>query len=242
MLTPENAEVNKMLNEYVSPPRLKIIQPTAKAPLSEMFGIGDVCLMPTMTPLAKKGVKFSFVPVFFFPEFLACNPMGAETFIRDRSFDRASPIAKKAQDPSKRSEPWDKDPSKSVTYQEVLSFLIVIVGHEELMGTACAVGFARSEYKTGQQLASMIKMRGVPMFGTVWDAQTKTRNNASGTWQGLEITPSQEDSGYITDQAVFEQLKEQHRLFKEAYDNRTISVNYDDSDVEKPAAGDSKEF
>lgn len=242
MLAPEYADVNAALNEFVSPPRLKIVQGTAKPPLSEKFSPGDVCLMPTMNLVATKGKPFSVVPIFFYPEWLVCNPLEADTFIADRSLDPKSDIAAASRDPKKRKIPWEKDPSKFVSFQETLTFLFAIVGHEELMGTVCAASFARAEHKSGSNLASLIKFRRVPMFGTVWDAVTKQRSNPSGTWWGFNFSQCESDNGFVADREVFMSFEKLNKEFKKAYDDRAIVVNYDDTDVAEPAATANPEF
>ena len=110
------------------------------------------------------------------------------------------------------------------------------------MGTVCAASFARAEHKTGSNLASLIKMRRVPMFGTVWDAIAKQRNNASGTWWGLNFSQCQEDNGFVADKEVFLNFEKLNKEFKKAYDDRAIVVDYDDSDVKAEAPAASTEF
>ncbi len=232
LMVPENADINRMLEGYVSPPRIKIVQGTTKPPISDVYAPGDAILTPTLTELAKKGQPFSFTPLFFYPEWLYTNPMEAEQFIIARSLDPKSDIARLSRDPQTRKHPWEKDATKSCNYTEVLTFIVSIVGHEELQGVQCAMAFQKAEYRTGSTFASSIKMRKVPMTGTVWDAVAKQRTNKAGTWWGFDIKPSQTDRGLVLEASQFDAFNQAHATLKTAFNDSKLVVAHD-LDVEE---------
>lgn len=227
------AEVNELMAQYVRPPRIKIVQGQARPPISEMFSAGDVIFVPTNVLVAEKEKPFIFVPLFFYPEWLVFNPLGAETTIRDRSLDPTSDIAIKSRLPETRKEPWPENPNpdpkkpKYVSYREHLNFICALEDAGELTGVQFAVSFSQSEHKTGMTLSSSIKMRGVPMFGTRWQAKTSLRTNSEGNWYGLDITPAKDN--LVRDEELFNQYHASFIAYKEQHANRLIVVSHDDS-------------
>lgn len=236
-----DSKVNDSLKGYVSPPRVKTIQPLTKAPLSELFVAGDSCLLPMQQLLAKRGTAFSFVPIFFYPEYISCNPNGVEPFIRERTLDKSSELAAKCRDPKRREEAvnGDPDPKKRIKNREVLVFLVAIVGHESLTGVVASMSFSSGEYRTGTNLTSALKMRGIPMFGTVWNAKAGNRTNSKGAWWGYDITPVQEAQGLVDDEAAFNTFRELNREFHEAYLESRIVVDLnEEADAGAPDSGE----
>lgn len=222
--------MNESLNQYVTPPRVKVVQPLTKPPVSEHFAAGDVCLMPMMQLVSKKQTEFSFVPLFFFAEFITTNPLGSDTFIRDRSTDPKSVIAQKARDPQRREETIEG--GIKIRHTEVLNYIVSIVGHDELTGTPVTLSFARAEHKQGTNLASRIKLRNVPMCGTVWTAKSAQRSNPKGTWWGIDVFQCQEENGLVQDPAIFDMFVNQHNELKKAYIEQRLIVEQDEDNVD----------
>lgn len=246
MRSAELADVNKTMDQYVTPPRIKQVQGTSKPPVSDRYSPGDVCLVPTLDLVAKKGEIFTVVPLYFFPEWLETNPIEADVFIRDRSFDPKSLIAAKARDQKRWREPWDQahggsDATKSIRFTETLNFIIAIVNHPELTGMVASLGFARSEHKTGSSWSTSIRFRRLPMFGQVWDLRTSQRTNNKGAWYGFNPQQHPEDGGLVMDKDAFEQFKGLHDTYREAHMASRLQVNVDDRD-EIVAESETTEF
>jgi len=238
-----DAEANNTMNEFVTPPRIKIVQPTARAPVSEKFSAGDTCLLPTLQEVAKKETPFLMVPLFFFPEYLETNPLEAETFIRDRSLDPNSEIARLSRDPEKRKRPWEKDSTKFISYVETLNFIVAIVGHEQLTGMIASIGFQRAEHKTGTSWTTSIKFKRVPMFGTVWEAKSAKRTNQRGTWWGYNIQGCQDDQGLVLDVDAFNEFKQLNEVFKQAHADKRLVIGTDEDELASSATtGDTGAF
>lgn len=230
------------LDQFITPPRLKVVQGTAKPPLSDLFNPGDVCLTPLNVCVAEKGKPFTVVPLFMFAEWLETNPLEAGQFIRARTLDPKHPIAIKSRSPETRREPWDaghggNDPTKFVSFVETLNFIMAIVGHPDLTGTMCSVGFAKTEHKTGGALSAMIRLRGVKMFGTVWDVRTSQRTNDKGAWWGLNFSQHAEDAGIVTDRESYEFFKAEADKLRAAHLQQRLVVEQDYSEDEAAQAG-----
>jgi hypothetical protein len=228
-----NAGISK---EFVVPPRLRQVQPTAKAPVSDIFSKGDVCMMPGLMEVAKVGKPFLVVPLYFFAEWLETNPVEAPVFIRARTLDPKHEIAVKARNPLTRRIPWDEehggsDPTKFISYQETLNFIVAVVGHPELTGMVASMGFARAEHKTGTSWATQIKMRGIPMCGTVWEMSTAKRTNTKGEWYGFNSRQCSEDQGMVLDPGAYAQFVKLHDDFMELHREGRVMVQTDQDEL-----------
>lgn len=230
------AGMNDSLKGFVRPPIIKIVQGTAKPPISDMFKRGDAILTPTLTLLAAKGQTFQAVPLMFFPEWIVKNPIGADVTVADRSFDPKSDIAIKSRDPKTRKAPWEQDKTKSVKYLEVLNFVIAIWNNENLPGLVAVVRFSSGEHKTGTSWATSIKMRNIPMCGTIWEFMVGDRSNKDGTWGGFNIHPPKEGPSLVMDSNAFESLKKLALEYQAAHKERLLVVDDDDAGGEDEAS------
>lgn len=226
-------QANELLSQYVQPPRMKIVQPTTKPPLSERFSPGDLLLMPSETLVANRGEPFLFTPLFFFPEWITVNPLGSDQFIRERTYDPESDLATKARDPKRRKEPCPEDASKTISHRESLVF-IVALHLEEFAESYAALSFARAEHKKGTALASSIKMSGVPMYGTIWEGKVSQRSNAEGQWFGVDTGPPHGTSRFVQDKELYEKYKAAHADFRDAYLNNKIKMDSDEEELTEP--------
>lgn len=249
------------LREYIIPPRLKIVQPLSGEPFSSLFNKGDVVLVPTMSRVAevmldekkkptKKGSPFCLIPVFFFAEWCAWNPLsmkGNLPAIRERSLDPKSDVARKSRNQETREErcPESNDPKDLIRYQEHLNFVAVLLGTGETAGIPVVISFSRAEHRTGANLASKIAMRSAPIFGCIFEANAQERNNAKGTWYGLDINNPSVASGMggvVTDETQYAALRRLHLEMKEAHAKNLIIVDHDDNDIDSEASGDDPKF
>lgn len=239
-------DVNKLLTQFVRPPRIKVVQGTAKPPLSDNFRAGDVVLMPAMVGLAEAKTEITVVPIFFFPEWYVMNPLEADMMIRDRTTDPASEIAVKSRDPKKRKEPWpeqtvvDEDhPQRYITYVESLNFICEIVGHPNLTGQQVAFSFARAEHKTGTNWASSLKMKNLPLFASPWAMKTSQRTNPKGSWWGFDISPTNE----FVDEETFTRLRAAHDALFGAYEEGRIEIDHaEDESTDSTPSPETNEF
>jgi len=254
----DKREGTETLREFIIPPRLKVVQPLSGEPFSTMFNKGDVVLVPTMTRAAevlldenkkptKAGAPFVFVPVFFFAEYCAWNPLsmkGTLPAIRERSLDPKSDIARKSRNPDTREErcPESKDPKDLIRYQEHLNFVCVLLNTGETSGVPLVISFARAEHSSGRNLASLIAMRSAPIFGCIFEAHAQLRQNQKGSWYGLDITNPSVASGFgghVTDEAQYNALKKLHVEMKEAHARNLLVVDHDDNELDAESAGPS---
>lgn len=235
------------LGQYVRPPRLKVIQKSAHPPLCDNFSTGDVIMMPQqllVAPVnkeAKAGESFFFNPVFFFAEYVSWNPIqlkGKEPAIIERSFDRNSAVAQKARDPDRRKEVMNPDaaPDKQmfIRHVEHLNFIGLLVDHE-YSGLPIVLSFSKGEARTGQNFASLIKMRRGPLWGMQFECFSKHRpGTGEGDWYGIDVINPSEESGvtpWILDEAAYKRRCDLHEELKEQFESRLIIVEHGDDDV-----------
>ena len=228
------------VQEFVSPPRLKIVQKSADDTLKDKFSEGDIFVTPFMQAIYEparddKGriieediIPFRFTPIFFFPEWCCINPYALRAqlqFIRERSTDPNSEVARKARNRATWSEPCPDDTAHDMRYSEHLNFLVKLEEHPDPI----CVTFARSEHSTGRKLCNLIKMRNAPIFGNVFQATLGHRSNALGDWWGLDIENPAEDPW--VDQELYPVYKTAYEACKEQHESGQIRVDYED---EKP--------
>lgn len=248
-----------LLAQYAQPPRMKLRQPTARPPLSDVAPEGSVVLMPSMQIIASRDEEFHIVPIFFYPEWCVLNPLSMSDLptIRERSLDPKSDIAVRSRSAETRKGPMpgfesdftSQDPKKrkALTYQENLNFIFELQDGE-LAGTQFVATFAKAEHKTGRTLASNIQMRkkssGVHPCGLVFAAQSKQRENNDGRWFGLNIyLPTSGVSPYVTSESHFRGLKKCHDELFEAYQSKAIGdFIKPEEDVDTAPSAESSDF
>lgn len=257
-------------NQYISPPRMKVVQKQSGAPLSEMFDTGDVILMPNMLLVSKvkkndnnkpagEGHGFGLTPLFFFPEWLLINPMelkGSLPFIEQRSLDPNSPMVPRCRNKDLWLDPiLDQTTGKQMVkegkpmfrrYVEALNFLVMIVGDHPASGVPVLLSFSKGEHKSGGNLLTLLKLRKAPIFGCQFFAQTRHRpNNPKGDWYGIDVMNPPGDSGispFVQDGEDYDAYKKMHKEFREHHSKNLIRVDYDDSEVTVDATVTPSEF
>lgn len=243
----QNQEVmgTEALNAYVRPPRLKLVQAMSRAPFDQ-YDQGTVLVVPQLIEFAKvdratkKGDKWKFIPLFFYPEWIQTNPMALANapFIRERSFDPRSELARKARTKETWFEPCPEDPKLQIANRECLNFVVMPYDHPTLSGTMCVLTFARANFRDGSNLASMIKIRKAPIFGQVFEASAAQRENAKGAWWGLNISiPEDTPWAGVEDFEVFKAL---HLELAKTHEEGLLQVDYDDTEESQTAT--STEF
>lgn len=235
----------ELVNQYVVPPRLKVMQPMADYTMFEGLEKGDTVLMPQKLKLASPGEPWHFVPLFFYPEFITVNPIqmkGQLPMIRDRSLELDSAIANKSRSPETRKEKCPENPQLELSHHEVLTFIVALVGPHAHFTLPLSMSFWKGEHRTGTNFSGLIKMRGGPLFGGIYEAKVpkEMRKNAKGQWYGIDVGNPSDSSGmppFVQDEGEFKQLKSMHLALKQSYDDRKIQVEYED---EEPSVDESK--
>lgn len=247
-MLPEDVDAGtENLGEYIRPPRVKVVQPLSKA-LTDEFNVNDTVLLPqrilvaaSLTNEAGKtsksktgaGEKWHFVPLFFWPEWIAWNPreLKDEPAIAYRTTNRDDPFVEACRD-SKRwlvrheNSPADKD--LYVRNCEHLNFVVMPID-SPIAGMPVCISFSRSEHRVGTNFASLIKMRKAPIFGCIFEASTGYRENADGEWYGLDVrNPSEETGGLVQDADDYKFFKHQHEELKKAHAANMIQVDLED--------------
>lgn len=231
--------------DYISPARLKIVQSQTSGDVGDKFAPGDVVLMPQLMRLAEmeydgaKPValveKFTFVPLFFFPEWITINKWGSGLpFIRDRSSDRKSLLAQKAKDPNTRLETID---GEEVRHVEVLNFMIKL-DHSEFGDIPAVLSFSKGEWRKGSNLITLMKTRHVAMYHQRFEASVSQRENDDGKWFGFDIEMPSEN-GFVSEEYAADYAA-MHKRLKEAHGEAKIVVNHDEEDGQ--ATHTSEEF
>lgn len=235
------------LGDYVYPPRVKVIQSNAEEQYSK-FQPGDVVLVPQGIVVAHVDEAFHFVPLLFYPEWAAVNPIetkGQLPMFRERTFDPNSTLARKARNPDLRREPCPECAGKDIKNTEFLTFICLILNNEECLGMPVALSFSSGSHRDGSQLSSLVKMRRCPIFGGVYEGKVpKTkRKNTKGQWYAIEVGNPSVESGvesFVQDPAVYDKLKELHLQLKETNDRIMVQYDEDPEDEALAAAGESK--
>lgn len=232
----QNQEVmgTEALNAYVRPPRLKIVQAMSRPPFDQ-YDQGTVLVVPQLMVFAgvdratKKGSPWKFIPLFFYPEWVQTNPIALKDapFIRERSLDPRSELARKARTKETWFEPHPERPDLQVANRECLNFVVMPYSHPTMTGTMCVLTFAKANFRDGSNLASMIKIRKAPIFGQVFEASAGQRENAKGAWWGLNIQIPEEP--WVTAEE-FEVFKTLHLELDKTHKEGLLMVDYDDTD------------
>jgi len=228
------------LKDFVVPPRLKIVQKQSGEQY-EQYRPGACLLMPQMVELADQGEAFHFVPLFFFPEWCLWNPLemkGSLDMIRERTLDPKSDMVAKSRDPERRTIPCPENEKYECRFVEHLNFVVMPIGHPGVENMLVNISFGKAEHRTGTTLSGLIQMRHAPIYGCQFEARTSQRQNAMGSWWGLDIgQPSLESDvpPFVQDEAVFEQYYELHKMLKSKHNDSLLQVDYEDSVIDTTA-------
>lgn len=147
------------LEDFSKPPRLFIVQALSGPPIKPPFADGDIIVV-SGSKIIKIGnfeTPYSFTPLYFFVDYLALNPNSVKPFIKDRSFDPNSIIAKKAR-AFIREQVVGGSPDQVIKYVTNLNF-IHIIHNEEIGEIPVHNSFNRGTFKVGQSLIGLIQDR-----------------------------------------------------------------------------------
>lgn len=154
---PKGAHSAWGMDSYSKPARIVVVQGLSKPPLKPPFIDGDVILTPKNIKIGDSQTPITITPIGFFTDFLALNPQGTQPWIKERSFDPASDVAKKAKAFAKVLIPGTTD--KFVKYVTNLNFIVFIHGYPDLEEMPVHMSFNRGIYKVGQSFITLIQDR-----------------------------------------------------------------------------------
>lgn len=199
-----DAGMTKDLRSVMLPSFLRIIQAQVLSQEIRDLGVqlGDVILLPERRIVSLKSPRIigatqypatppiPFVPVFFFKEWVLMNPIklrGQKPWIRDRSRDPDSTIAKMAGNPNTREAVCPDLPTERMKYAEVLNYL-VMPRIEDAPLLPVFMTFLSAEHSTGRKFANLIVARGpYPIYAGLYEFSVGIRTNTQGTWGGYDI-------------------------------------------------------
>lgn len=235
----------ELLKQYVIPPRIKIVQPMSKKPLSELFREGDAVALPMMQQIAEydrdeRMPAFFFTPILFYPEWIAWNPMDSKGKIpatRGRTLDPRHPIAAKAKDERLReSEVCPEFPKNErgqpcyVKYLEHLTFIIKILPPHPLAELPITVSYSSGEHRYGSNFITMMQLRKAPLYGCNFQAVIRERDNGKGRWFGIDVENPHADSGvsaFVQDREQFDSNQRIWREYDALLKEKLIQVDYE---------------
>jgi len=239
----------KGLQEYVIPPRIKIVS-LQSAKLLETFRAGDVVLTPTNSiivepdrddrgSLSEGGNRsFDFTPIFFYPEWVTWNDIklkGQEDSVLYRTTDPTDPIVAKARNKKLREEDHPRVEGLKIRHVEHLNYIVVLIDHP-IGEQPALLSFSRGEWFSGCNFASLIGMRKASLFGCVYTATVIFRKGKLGDWYGLDVSNPTDRVPWVTEEqyGLFESL---HLKFEDHHKNSRLKASLEDEEVAKdPAA------
>lgn len=214
--------------------QIRVVQAMSDATLKEQVGEGAAVLQPGAVLLAKRGEKFNFVPLFFFPEFITWKDRrdSGGSPIADRSFDKAGEIAAKSRNADSRWEPYPGGPKNDpykMRHVEHLNFAGVIYGGDLHM-TPAALSFSKGELSVGKNLCSAALLRKVganpaPLWSQVWSFGSNVREAGGYSWFGLDF--SNPETPWIAEDEV-QIFKALHEELRDLHEAQRLSVDQSD--------------
>lgn len=254
--------------QYVSPPRMRIVQGLSKPEIRALFVPGDVYCSPSNQLIAangrdarqqpaigpKCGTPFFISPIFQFTEFLVWNPreMAEQglSMIRDRSLALDSDIARIARDKNLRESyacPEDRTGKLFLRYQEHLNF-IVNVCDGDLFGTPMILSFVRGEFKSGIDFCNLIQglsnvgRSTLELYARIYKCQVGYRDKGpQKQWYGIDVTTPlvSDQMPAFAEADLYEWLEGQYNRFRSLHESRQLQGAQDDDAVD-PGTIDGK--
>lgn len=228
------------MDEYVSVPRVKVIQGTTAEEVKDRFGEGAAVIIPgdlTLSPKKSKGgTGFEFIPLYFWVSYVKISDRDDKEsmMILEETFDKNSPLAELARNPDTREEPYgpeitegkDKGELKFTAKNvERLNFIVRIDSGEH-KGIDCGLTFERGEFSHGKRLCSLISMRKagtrtLPLFGGRYKATPDNRTRGTNTWYGLDVANAETP---VISGAMAKELESAHNAFKELHAKKALGI------------------
>lgn len=221
----------------VRPPFLKIVQKQSDDALIHEFGIGTAILVPDRLPVLRDGdAPLRIVTLLQYTEYLKISPIGnkgKEPFIKERSLDPKSDLARRCMDPTLWSEPhpsFPNDPKNTYRNCEAINFLCFFQDeHMQGLETPFTLSFSRGSYGKGANFCRLLAMRKRPIFGCVFDLSIDPTpgQNAQGTWRRFQIDNPQGDP-WVSNPDEFNIYKDLHIEAMSKLKEGMLETGYDD--------------
>lgn len=241
----------------ITPPRMRIVQAQSRAPLSDLFNVGDTVIVPQnelVAPLpydggrpAEQGEDFLITPLFFYVEFLVWNDIklqATEESVLNRTTDPEDEIALKARNPKlwKEAHPNGKA-DYFIRYSEHLNFIVTIENeNSDVRGLPIVMSFNGAEHRTGANFLALLKMRRAPLYGCTFNVATGRRENSKGNWYGWDITNPKDGSPRWVPANKIDAYRELYHEMKEAFESNMLATEYDVEENTSSAPKDAGEF
>lgn len=231
------------MSKFIVPPRMIIVQSTAKEPLDK-YNPGTLIVMPNETVVGEFDKEerclkepLIVVPIFFFAAYTLDNPKElwpTKGRCSEYSFDHDSVTAQRAMNPKLR-EVMIEGCTKPAVYTTRLNFILYLM--REDINEAVMFTFKRAEMRKGMDFNSLIKARSAPIFGCQFAVDVSKRSNDKGEWYGLDISNPPADVGpWVANAELYEHFKEEHLKLKEAHEAKLIAPSHDDDEEVEPVS------
>lgn len=229
------------LQGYMVVPRLIVVQKSSSSERINQHGMGSIVCVPNDVTVAAHGDAVTITPILFFPEWLMVSSIELRNkapFIRDRSLDPKSNIARLARDPTKWSAPDPEHPGLKVRYLEVLNYVVHV--KSPAFNDIAVLGFSKTGHKDGGRWSNLIRARGASIFAGNYEARTVIRSNAQGEWFNIVISnPTGEDTAPWVTEDEFKNYEKAHTQYKSlATAGRLMGADDEDAVGETVAVSD----
>lgn len=248
----------EQLEQFVVPPRLKIVQKQADDVLLDQFKVGDLVISPANSLVAKAGEPVAFVPLFFWAEWCIWNPFELKAdpsvdTIAYRTTDAADPLVAKCRNKKTRAEDYldaggqpkvdSKGNNMQVRNVEHLNFMITLLSGP-LAGATVVQSFFKAQHSDGTNFNQLIKVRSggrIPLYAMQFEMMTYDRSYGGNTWKGLKVQNPISVEPWCTKESL-EILREQYEGFVKLHGEGVIQPDFDTDEVqgEVVEAGEGK--
>lgn len=229
------------VGEFVSTPRLHLLQPLSPEVVDGKYPVGTVVLRPQNVIVCPKDGAFYATPIFFWPEWIAWNPRAMRQqlpAIRERTTDPKSALAMRCRNSATWREPCPENPQQEIRNCEHLNAALIVYGVDELGFSPAVVSFSRASHAAGRKFATLIKTRRAAIYGGVYEFAVKQRANNQGSWFELAADNPSEASGvspWVSNPNDYAALAGCHQQFASLFASGQISA-VDDADADAEAA------
>ena len=225
------------MSEYLTPPRVKIMQPSRKEPFKSEFEEGVVISTPSNTVLCDVDGHFAYTVIYTYDQFCVHNPWERPDdmpYIRESTLDKKSVIAQKCR--NYVSEPCPEVAGEEIKYMTHINALIMVHGMKDtsIQGVPLMLSQYSGEAKSGRQMLDLLHTRcqnGTPIYAHRLMAHQVPRKKGRNEWQGLDHSnpgPDVPFGPFIEDAVEFAHYKELYLKAKGLVESGKIVVDYED--------------
>lgn len=239
--------------QYVSLPRVKIIQQMTDPDLKKEFGEGTAIIRPGNGVLCEADGEVMVTPVHFYTEYLKISDRNDDEnpMIMERDLNPDSDLAKICRDYERRIEMYPEDAGKQKPrywrHVESLNFAMVINDpNHPLNGQQFMMSFSKGSYRIGRELLDAMRMRRIrvvdpnhatltttvsqPMWSQIWTLRGAVAENKEGDkYYVLKWGPSQPNS---IEPEQIDQMSGLYTELQKAYKERRLRQEYEQEEPE----------